>query len=408
MKSLRSLALGAVIMLGIGCAGLSAGAATSLQSRSQTDSQQSGANFWLASSSGGVWNFGDAQPFGSLANVPLAYPIVGISPTHDKGGYWLVASDGGIFSFGDASFFGSTGAIHLNQPIVGMAATPDDGGYWLVASDGGIFSFGDARFFGSTGAIHLNQPIVGMASTASGHGYWLVASDGGIFTYGDAQFEGSTGAIHLNEPITGMTPTTDGLGYWLLASDGGVFNFGDAPFDGSAGSAPSPDPAQKLVAPKEGPGYWIVDQNGAVNPFGGVAGEPPAQGLMFRPVTPGDKVVFFAFAQLGKPYIWGGNGPVGYDCSGLALASWENAAGIGFARVSDDQYHTAGVPVAMNSLVAGDLVFWGTSQADWTTVYHTAIYVGGGQIVEATGDHVQLNSLDQWGQSDLMPMGRRP
>ena len=38
---------------------------------------------------------------------------------------------------------------------------------------------------------------------------------------------------------------------------------------------------------------------------------------MFQPVTPGDRAVLFAFSQLGKPYIWGGNGPVGYDCSGL-------------------------------------------------------------------------------------------
>jgi cell wall-associated NlpC family hydrolase len=76
--------------------------------------------------------------------------------------------------------------------------------------------------------------------------------------------------------------------------------------------------------------------------------------------------------------------------------------------VSDDQYHTAGAPVALNDLAAGDLVFWGTSQTDWTTVYHTAIYVGGGEIVEATGDQVQLNSLDQWGASDLMPGGRHP
>ena len=76
--------------------------------------------------------------------------------------------------------------------------------------------------------------------------------------------------------------------------------------------------------------------------------------------------------------------------------------------MSDDQYHTAGAPVALNDLAAGDLVFWGTSQTDWTTVYHTAIYVGGGEIVEATGDQVQLNSLDQWGASDLMPGGRHP
>jgi cell wall-associated NlpC family hydrolase len=129
---------------------------------------------------------------------------------------------------------------------------------------------------------------------------------------------------------------------------------------------------------------------------------------VLQPRTAGDKAVLFAFSQLGKPYIWGGNGPVGYDCSGLALASWESGDGIGFARVSDDQYHTAGVPVPLTWLSTGDLVFWGDSQTDWTTVYHTAIYVGGNRIVEATGDHVQLNSLDQWGLSDLMPNGRRP
>ena len=53
-------------------------------------------------------------------------------------------------------------------------------------------------------------------------------------------------------------------------------------------------------------------------------------------------------------------------------------------------------------------MFWGSSQTDWTSVYHTAIYVGGDQIVEATGDHVQLNTLGQWGSGDLMPNGRRP
>jgi hypothetical protein len=36
------------------------------------------------------------------------------------------------------------------------------------------------------------------------------------------------------------------------------------------------------------------------------------------------------------------------------------------------------------------------------------MYVGGGRIVEATGDHVQVNSLGQWGYNDLMPQARRP
>jgi cell wall-associated NlpC family hydrolase len=235
----------------------------------------------------------------------------------------------------------------------------------------------------------------------------LVASDGGIFSYGDATFYGSTGSIHLVQPIVGMAATPDGKGYWMVASDGGVFNFGDAAFAGSAAGGPSPDPAERVVSTATGHGYWVEEQNGTAYAFGDAAGAPPTEALMFAPATPGDRAVLFAFAQLGKPYIWGGNGPVGYDCSGLALAAWESV-GVGFARVSDDQYNTAGQPVALSSLSAGDLVFWGTSQTDWTTVYHTAIYVGGDQIVEATGDHVQLNSLGQWGSGDLMPNGRRP
>jgi cell wall-associated NlpC family hydrolase len=205
-----------------------------------------------------------------------------------------------------------------------------------------------------------------------------------------------------------MEPTPDGKGYWLVASDGGVFSFGDASFNGSAVGMTG-EPVQKLVSTSDGQGYWIIEQNGTALPFGDAADQQlPNQILLLQPTTPGDNAVMFAFQQLGKPYIWGGNGPVGYDCSGLALAAWENGAGIGFARVSDDQYETAGVPVTMNDLQAGDLVFWGDNTSDWTTVYHTAIFVGGGWIVEATGNEVQLNSLDQWGLDDLMPNGRRP
>ena len=328
------------------------------------DGSPTPANFWLASSTGGVWNMGGTASYGQLASPPTK-PVVGISPTRDKAGYWLIASDGGIFSFGDATFYGSTGSLVLNRPVVGMAPTPDGKGYWLIASDGGIFSFGDATFYGSTGSLRLVQPVVSMA------------------------------------------PTADGAGYWLIAADGGVFSFGDATFYGSMGSAPTPDPAEKVVSSRSGHGYWIVDQNGTSWAFGDAGAVPPTLGLMIKPVTPGDRAVLFAFAQLGKPYIWGGNGPIGYDCSGLALASWESA-GVGFARVANDQYNTAGVPMAMADLQAGDLVFWGSDPTDWTTVDHTALYVGGGQIVEATGDHVQLNSLDQWGTDTVMPNGRHP
>ena len=349
----------------------------------------------------------------ALAPVPAGAAPVGppapggVLTAQVTNNFWLVTAQGRLYSFGVPAD-GSPGGAPLNRPIVDMVPTAGDRGYWMVASDGGIFSYGDARFYGSTGNLVLNKPIVGMTSTPDGRGYWMVASDGGIFSFGDAAFYGSTGALRLTQPIVGMDPTPDGKGYWLVAADGGVFAFGDAHFYGSTAGRGG-DPVERLVTTRSGHGYWIVQQNGTSTAFGDAASQSlPPVALVYSPVTPGDKAVLFAFLQLGKPYIWGGNGPVGYDCSGLALAAWTHGAGIGFARVADDQYHTAGVPVPLDRLQAGDLVFWGDNAAQWSTVYHTAIYVGGNRIVESTGDHVQLNVLDQWGTDDLMPNGRHP
>ncbi len=161
--------------------------------------------------------------------TPIQSPSVLANP-----GYYIAANDGGVFTYGSANFYGSLANTHLNKPIVGITSTPDGKGYWLVASDGGVFSFGDATFYGSTGNMILNKPIVGITSTPDGKGYWLVASDGGVFSFGDATFYGSTGNMTLNKPIVGITATPDGKGYWLVASDGGVFSFGDATFLGSA------------------------------------------------------------------------------------------------------------------------------------------------------------------------------
>jgi hypothetical protein len=202
--------------------------------------------YWLVSSRGAVFSYGEAGFFGSAGSVPLTMPITGLAASPTGDGYWLVASDGGIFAFGDAGFFGSTGAIRLNKPITGMAATPSGRGYWLVASDGGIFAFGDAGFFGSTGATRLAQPINGMATAPSGMGYWLVAADGGVFAFGDAGFFGSVAGLRPASgdapPVTAMVPTASGKGYWQGTGSGEVFGFGDAPvlggpaLDGPAGA----------------------------------------------------------------------------------------------------------------------------------------------------------------------------
>ena len=235
----------------------------------------SGHGYWLVAADGGIFAFGDAQFYGSMGGQPLQSPVVGMTPTPSGHGYWLVAADGGIFAFGDAQFYGSMGGQPLQKPVVGMAATPSGHGYWLVAADGGIFAFGDAQFYGSMGGQPLQQPVVGVAATPSGHGYWLVAADGGIFAFGDAQFYGSMGGQPLQQPVVGIAAAPTGLGYWLVAADGGIFAFGDAPFYGSAvgkvvpvGNQPAPEPTRaQIVAVAQGEvGYQGVS-NGA-NKYG--------------------------------------------------------------------------------------------------------------------------------------------
>jgi hypothetical protein len=164
--------------------------------------------------------------FGDLKGVRLNAPIVAGAATVTGQGYWLVSSDGGVFSFGDASFRGSLGHLKLNKPITAATASVDGGGYLLAASDGGVFAFGTARFVGSLGATRINQPIVGIAQTPSGNGYWLVAADGGVFSFGDARFFGS--AVSTGDRIEGIVPTPAGDGYWLIAHDGSAHGFGAA------------------------------------------------------------------------------------------------------------------------------------------------------------------------------------
>ncbi len=361
--------------------------------------------YYVVSANGAVWPLSGATSYGSLVGVRLSAPVVGVTMAADSRGYWLVAGDGGIFSFGSSRFFGSTGGLHLTRPVIGMAATPSGRGYWLFASDGGVFTFGDAHFYGSTGRVHLTAPIIGMAATPSGQGYWLFASDGGIFTFGDAHFYGSTGATHLAQPITTMTPTPDGRGYWLVGSDGGVFSFGDARFFGSLGGQALGQSVARLV-PDGATGYWEITHDGDVHAFGSAApGSPPVMAMMHTTESPGDTAVEFAMSKLGIPYVWGGNGPNGYDCSGLTMAAWR-AAGVTIPRVAASQFIN-GAKVNPDQLVDGDLVYWATNTADATSVEHVAMYIGGGHMVNApyTG---QVVRTDWIGGTGFMAQGTHP
>ncbi|MET8469499.1 NlpC/P60 family protein [Streptomyces sp. NPDC006422] len=93
------------------------------------------------------------------------------------------------------------------------------------------------------------------------------------------------------------------------------------------------------------------------------------------PSEAGDEALSYAVRQIGKPYVWGAEGPDSFDCSGLTSQAWSHA-GRTIPRTSQEQW--ARLPhIPLSELRPGDLVVY------FPKATHVAMYLGDGMVVQA-------------------------
>ena len=91
-----------------------------------------------------------------------------------------------------------------------------------------------------------------------------------------------------------------------------------------------------------------------------------------------------AATQTGKPYLWGGNGPDAWDCSGLVQWAFRTV-GISLPRTSQEMArYTGGMLVPLSALQPGDVVTMDT----YDIAGHVGIYAGNGMVFNAYGTGV--------------------
>lgn len=103
-------------------------------------------------------------------------------------------------------------------------------------------------------------------------------------------------------------------------------------------------------------------------------------------VSKAQMVMDEAKKYIGTPYLWGGNTPAGFDCSGLTSYVF-NKVGVSIPRTAATQW--SGMK-AVSTPKPGDLVFFETYAPGPT---HVGIYLGNNQFIQAGSKGVSIADM---------------
>jgi cell wall-associated NlpC family hydrolase len=165
--------------------------------------------------------------------------------------------------------------------------------------------------------------------------------------------------------------------------------------------------ATALVSQFPGAAANCVTGNDRGVPASGTTQLPASFSLPLGTPSAVQTAIEYAVAQLGKPYIWGGTGPTGYDCSGLVMMAYQ-AAGINLPRTTFRQVDD-GIPVySLSQLEPGDLLFTAGSDGSDSDPGHVGMFIGDGIVIEApeTGESVMLTPLSGYWRDNTLAIRR--
>jgi cell wall-associated NlpC family hydrolase len=119
-----------------------------------------------------------------------------------------------------------------------------------------------------------------------------------------------------------------------------------------------------------------------------VSTEATSEVSTVAPVANGQYIADFALQFVGYPYVWAGNTPAGFDCSGFTQYVILNTLGIDIGHGTAGQMNY-GWWVDAGNLHPGDLVYFAGTFGDG--ISHTGVYIGDGQFVHAENEGTGVN-----------------
>lgn len=259
-------------------------------------------------------------------------------------------------------------------PLVGWSARPHRGLVTIAASP-------SAASLSSTDLTALLGSLQGAVATLSTLVEQLKGTSGGGASAGAATLAGGPG---------GTPPGTSSSGCGCGGASGavgGVEQVGQTPaqFSKAAGANGAPEAAGAKDA-KESKG----------KPAKAAKADAPKQAAPAQAAgggasSKGQQLADFAKQQIGKPYVYGAEGPGSFDCSGLIQFAAKHL-GINVPRTAAEQAK-AGKAVDKSDLQPGDLVYF--QNTGESTIGHIGMYIGDGKYVHAPqpGENVKIGSL---------------